>query len=114
MMVASTWLLLHAASQWGRTRAEAKLLGRIPHAAQHALALQRHNGGAGSGLAAGGAGGLLGGGNGLKPKASSSSSSGGGSKGEPSAPHPLQADDAAARGFADVPAKQQPSPLASV
>jgi hypothetical protein len=34
MMVASTWLLLHAASQWARTRSEVKLLQRLPCAAQ--------------------------------------------------------------------------------
>lgn len=40
MMVASTWLLLHAASQWARTRSEVKLLQRLPNAAQLAAQMQ--------------------------------------------------------------------------
>jgi hypothetical protein len=59
MTVASTWLLMHAASQWGRTRSEAKLLERIPHAAKHALSAcnqqqQQGGGGFGGSPAAGG------------------------------------------------------------
>jgi hypothetical protein len=42
MLAAATWLLLHAASQWARTRSEAKLLQRLPNAAQ--LAAAQHNG----------------------------------------------------------------------
>lgn len=42
MMVAATWLLLHAASQWARTRSEVKLLQRLPNAAQLAARLQQH------------------------------------------------------------------------
>lgn len=38
MMVALTWLLLHAASQWARTRSEVKLLHRLPSAAHLAAA----------------------------------------------------------------------------
>jgi hypothetical protein len=53
MTIASTWLLMHAASQWGRTRSEAKLLQRIPHAAKHALSAynqqQQQQGGGGFG-----------------------------------------------------------------
>jgi hypothetical protein len=41
MLAAATWLLLHAASQWARTRSEAKLLQRLPNAAQ--LAAAQHN-----------------------------------------------------------------------
>eukprot|EP00879_Flechtneria_rotunda_P000453 GHRR01000552.1.p1 GENE.GHRR01000552.1~~GHRR01000552.1.p1 ORF type:complete len:481 (+),score=157.91 GHRR01000552.1:293-1735(+) len=41
MMVGATWLLLHAASQWARTRSEAKLLARIPNAAQIAARQQQ-------------------------------------------------------------------------
>eukprot|EP00775_Hariotina_reticulata_P001789 gene1789-2123_t len=33
MMVSASWLLLHSASQWSRTRCEAKLLSRLPNAA---------------------------------------------------------------------------------
>lgn len=38
MLVASSWLLLHAAAQWARTRSEAKLLRRLPTAADLAAA----------------------------------------------------------------------------
>lgn len=40
MMTAATWLLLHSASQWSRTRCEAKLLSRLPNAAVLAAAQQ--------------------------------------------------------------------------
>eukprot|EP00882_Tetradesmus_deserticola_P017598 GHRQ01018854.1.p1 GENE.GHRQ01018854.1~~GHRQ01018854.1.p1 ORF type:complete len:298 (+),score=119.97 GHRQ01018854.1:738-1631(+) len=40
MLAAATWLLLHAASQWARTRSEAKLLQRLPNAAQLAAVQQ--------------------------------------------------------------------------
>ncbi|WIA44257.1 hypothetical protein OEZ86_010560 [Tetradesmus obliquus] len=46
MLAAATWLLLHAASQWARTRSEAKLLTRLPNAAQLAAAAHSGNGGA--------------------------------------------------------------------
>lgn len=54
MMIASTWLLLHAASQWARTRSEVKLLQRLPCAAQLASsgggAAGQHHGMNGHGL----------------------------------------------------------------
>lgn len=118
MTIASTWLLLHAASQWARTRSEAKLLHRIPHAAKHALALQKHAhsgqpsafGADGSkGVSSDGGGGSSAGGqqlNGKEEGAGAAGSRGVSSTGEPSAP--LDA------GAADVPAKSTPAPLASV
>lgn len=33
MYIGASWLLMHGASQWARTRSEAKLMGRIPGAA---------------------------------------------------------------------------------
>lgn len=114
MTVASTWLLLHAASQWARTRTEAKLLHRIPHAAKHALAVKQQSGAAGDADAGGAVGGGVNGTSSGRKGAGgvvSGSSAGGGSRGpsstgEPSAP--LRVSDG------DVPAKQQPAPLASV
>lgn len=115
MTIASTWLLLHAASQWARTRSEAKLLHRIPHAAKHALAVQQqqHKGGSSSpgssfpgGHSKGGEGDAVKSGGGrLSNGRGVSSSSGGGSGGEATAP---------LAEVADVPLKQQPAPLASV
>lgn len=124
MTIASTWLLLHAASQWARTRSEAKLLHRIPHAAKHALALQQHahsgtgqasafgadGSKGGKGVCSDGGGGSMGpsaGGQQLNGKEGAGAGSRGVSSiGEPSAP--LDA------GAADVPAKSTPAPLASV
>ena len=74
MTIASTWLLMHAASQWARTRTEAKLLHRIPHAAKHALALQHSQQYANGGTDSSGAGGAAGG----KGVGGKGSSSGGG------------------------------------
>lgn len=130
MTIASTWLLLHAASQWARTRSEAKLLHRIPHAAKHALALQKHahssapgqgagQGGYGSGGHQGGSGsdplGAAGVGvGGVAGKGVSSDGghvgSAGGSRGVSSTGEPSAPVDAAA----DVPAKAVPPPLESV
>jgi hypothetical protein len=55
MLAAATWLLLHAASQWARTRSEAKLLQRLPNAAQLAAAQHNSNqqGASGNGLGKG-------------------------------------------------------------
>lgn len=131
MTIASTWLLLHAASQWARTRTEAKLLHRIPHAAKHALAMQQSRqlhmgGGAGAGGSAAGGdseengGGRLSGGGGLfggkggKGRATTSSSGGGSSAADASAPAMTAASDGGGAVGLDVPAKQQPAPLASV
>ncbi|KAF6252860.1 hypothetical protein COO60DRAFT_493251 [Scenedesmus sp. NREL 46B-D3] len=61
MLAAATWLLLHAASQWARTRSEAKLLQRLPNAAQLAAAQHHQQQVAGGGHgAAGGDGGAKG------------------------------------------------------
>jgi hypothetical protein len=57
MLAAATWLLLHAASQWARTRSEAKLLQRLPNAAQLAAAQHNQQQGAGNGAAGGDVGG---------------------------------------------------------
>lgn len=56
MLLSATWLLMHAASQWGRTRAEAKLMARIPHAAR--VGAGGSNNGKGAGAAGSGGGGF--------------------------------------------------------
>jgi hypothetical protein len=106
MMVAASWLLLHAASQWGRTRAEAKLLERIPHAAKHALGMQQAAGAGASGAAAASS---KGGSAAAHADGIAAAGGGGGGAGV------RGADDAAgAAARVDVPAKQQPAPRTGV